>query len=349
MSILRYLLVKAGLSEGRRDGRFPVRGLVAFFGTDRDQKWAKVKDISATGIYLLSKDRLPPGTAVQLILQKRSLLERDAQPRVQLRAWCVRVDEDGMGLTFVNEPANAGAWSKSMGMAGKLLDASHPVKLFRATKAFAFLMRICPDAETKILPLLSEVNSERVECMIEIALQAEALLASRGAEPSPEVAPALILRVLEYGSKVNDEQLLPNWAGLLVSFCLQKGQEDAAIRFMALVSKLDRDHMAVLAVACARAALTGWQPGFVFSPPLHCPAEEISTITGIPNLTAVERDLNYLHQLGLLEKTAKPLGCAQLDLVNITPTALGLKLYFKCRGYADVPEAKVTSRLEMAS
>lgn len=349
MSILRYLLVQAGLSESRKDGRIPVRGLEVSYKNGRELKRAKVKDISATGVYLLTDDRLAPGTGLELTLHKRSMLERDSRPQVRLRARSVRLGEDGMGLTFVEDRVMAAEWSKSMAMAGKLLDASHPVRLFRATRAIAFLLRICPATETLFLNLIAEVNSERAERMIEIMLQAEEVMVARAAAPRSGVCSSLVFRVLEYGSKVVDEKLLPSWAGLLVSSCLDQAQDEAAMRFVVLTSKLDRDHMAVLAAACAKAACTGWQPGFVFSPPLQCSAQEISSIAGIPNLTAVERDLNHLNQLGLLEKTAKPLGCAQLELVNITPTPLGLKLYYKCCGYTDIPEANANSRLEMAS
>ena len=93
----------------------------------------------------------------------------------------------------------------------------------------------------------------------------------------------------------------------------------------------------------------GWQEGFVFSSPLDCPADEITAITGIRNPEAVERNVNHLHQLGLMEKTVRPLGCAQLDLVNLTPTSLGLKLYARCCGDSDLPETQQSSELEMAS
>jgi hypothetical protein len=346
MSMLRNLLVWAGLSERRKDGRIPAHGLGVSYGTGRELKRAKVKDISATGIYLLTNDRLLPGTAVELTLQKRSLLDRESRLRVCLRARCVRWGDDGMGLTFAEAPETASEWSRSMAIAGKLPDASHPVQLFRVTKAIAFLLHICPAAEAEVPSLIRALNSERTERVIELLLHAEEMLASRGAEPNSGISSSLVLRILEYGSKVIDQQLLPSWAGLLVSSLLADAQDDAAIRFVILASKLDADHMAILAAACTRATRMGWEPGFVFSLPLQCPAEELRSITGIRNLTAVERDLNHLHQLGLMERTVRELGCAALEQVNMTPTVQGLKLYFKCCGYSDIPEAVESTPLE---
>ena len=349
ISFLAYLMVKAGLSERRKDGRFPSRGLEVSYWTGGKRKWAKVKDISATGVYLLTDDRLIPGTALQLTLQKRSLLERDAAPQVRLRALCARLGADGMGLTFAHEPERAAEWSKSMAFAGKMVDASHPVKLFRATKAIAFLLRIRALSETQVTELMTGANSEKADRISEIALRAEELVTSRGVQPQAGLTPTLALRVLEYGSKAGDERLLQGWAGLLASFCLDLLQDDSLVRYVVLMSKLDGDHMSILKAACTRAMRADWGTGFEVSATLLCPAEELLMTAGVPNLPSLERDLNYLHQYGLMGKTLKPPGCAELDQVNITPTSLGLKLYARCCGYTDPAEMREAAPLQLAS
>lgn len=349
MSILRNLLVKAGLSERRNDERLTAHGLEVSYWTGLEQKRVKVRDISATGLFLLTGDRWLPGTVVQLMMRKRGLLDKDSRPQVRLRARCVRVSDDGVGLTFVEDPARAAEWSRSMAIAAEVLAASHPIRLFRATKALAFLFRVSPAAEAQVLQLMKEISAERAEHMVAIVLQAEEMVVSRTASPRSGVSPTLVLRILEYGSRTSEERMQQCWAGLLASSCIEGTQDDASGRFVFLLSKLDRDHIAVLTAAGARAMRAGWQEGFVFSSPLDCPADEITAITGIRNPEAVERNVNHLHQLGLMEKTVRPLGCAQLDLVNLTPTSLGLKLYARCCGDSDLPETQQSSELEMAS
>ncbi|HEV2133245.1 MAG TPA: PilZ domain-containing protein [Terracidiphilus sp.] len=348
MSILRNLLLKAGLSERRKDGRLPAHGLEVSYWTGLEQKRVKVKDISATGIFLLTEDRWVPGAVVQLTMQKRGVLDRDSRLQVRLRARCVRLGDDGVGLTFVEEPARSAEWSRSMANAANLLAANHPIRLFRATKALAFLFRISPCAEAQILQFIGEISVERAEHVIEVALQAEELETAR--KPMPvDISPILLLRILDFGSRSSDARTQQCWAGILASSCLAETPDDATGRFVLMLSKLDRDHIGILTAACTRAMNSGWQEGFVFSSVLYCNLHEISTITGIRNPVAIERNLNHLHQLGLLEKTIRPLGCAELDEVNITPTSFGLQLYARCCGDSEMPQALERPALELAS
>jgi hypothetical protein len=349
MSIFRKLLVKAGLLENRKDDRLPARGLDVSYWTGLEQKRAKIKDISATGVYLFTPDRWPPGTIVQLTMQKRGLLDRETRPQVRLRARCVRLGDDGAGFSFVDEPARAAEWSKSMVIASKVLAAHHPVRLFRATKAIAVLLRISPPAEAQLLQLITEISGERTENLIEIVLQAEELVASRASTLRSDISPSLMLRILDFGSKSSDARMQQCWAGLLASSCFEGTQDDVTGRFVVMLSKLDRDHIAILTDACTRAMRVGWQNGFVFSSELYCPLEEITAVTGMRNPVVVERNLNHLHQLGLMEKTVRPLGCAELDQVNMTPTSFGLKLYARCCGDNEPPETLQRTTLEMAS
>jgi PilZ domain len=348
MSILSGVLAKVGLAERRKNGRFAARGLEVIYRTGVRQKRAKIKDISATGFYVFTEDRWSLGTPVQLTLQKRGLLEKGSHDQVGLCAWCVRVGDDGVGMTFVEEPAEAVKWSKYMAIAAELLPNSHPVRLFRATKAMFFLSHSSPSAESEILQLITSQGRERAERAIEIAIRAEDMLAFRGPRSSLGVAPNLVLRILEEGSKTYEERTRQCWAGLFASSCLQEVQ-DSTQRFVTLLSKLDPDHVAIIAAAYTKAMRAGWQPGCVFSSTFYCSADEIRKISGIRNLVAIGNNLDHLHHLGLLEKTDKPLGCAQLDQVNITPTSLGLSLYFECSGHTELAEVVHSSALEMAS
>ena len=348
MSFLQNVLVKAGLAERRKDGRVLSRGLDVCYWTGFEEKRVRVKDISATGLFLLTGDRWVPGTVVQLTLQKRGLLDRDSGLKVRLHARCVRIAEEGVGLTLVEDPATAEIWARSMAVAGGLHPGSHPVRLFRAAKAIAFLLRISPAVESPFVAFFASLCCDRAERVLEIVLQAEELLTCASCQESPAMAPHLLLRMLEDGSKAEDEQVRRGWAGLLASAGFAEAQESTLL-FAALLSKLDRDHVAILSAACTYALRAGWGPGFVFSSAFYCSAEEIRKITGVRNLVTIEGNLNHLHHLGLLEKTVRPLACAPLEQVNITPTGLGLKLYVRMGGRIELPDALDSSALEMAS
>ncbi len=348
MSLIRNVLAKVGLSDRRKNARVLAHGLDVSYWTGLEQKQVKIKDISTTGLYMLTSDRWLPGAPVQLILEKRGVFEKESQPQVRLRARCARLGDDGVGLTFIEEPARASEWSKSMDIAAELFADSHPVRLFRAAKAFFFLLRVCPSAEVQVLQLIAGLNCEKAERTIDICVQAEELLTARPPRTDSGLLPNLVLRILEDGSKASEKEVQQCWAGLLASSCLHEMQ-DSSLRLAALLSKLDRDHVAILSAACVRAIRGGWRAGSEFASVLYCSADEIRKIAGIRNLVAIERNLNHLHHLGLLGKTERPMGCAQLDEVNITPTSLGLKLYVRCGGQMDISPAVECSSLEMAS
>lgn len=349
MSFVRNVLVKAGLSERRKDGRLPAHGLDVSYWTGLEQKHAKIKDISATGVYLLTDDRWVPGTIVPLTLQKRGFLEKDSRPQVRLRARCVRLGDDGAGLTFVEEPARAAEWSRSMASAAELPAASHPVRLFRAAKALAFLFRISPSAELQVSRFIAEISAERAEHLIEVVLQAEELGACRSCSPRSDLSPILLMSILDFGSRISDARAQKCWAGVLASSCVEGTQDEVTGRFVVILSRMDSDHIGILTAACTRAMNAGWRDGSVFSSDFYCGLDEISRITGVRNPVAIERNLNHLHQLGLLDKTVRPLGCAELDQVNMTPTRFGLQVYARCCGESELPQMRERPAMEMAS
>lgn len=350
MSFIANVLVKCGLAERRKDGRFAARSLEISYRAGSEQKRVKARDISTTGIYIFTQERWPPGTAVELTLQKRSLLGGDARPKVRLRTRCARLDDHGAGLTFVENPACADLWSNAMARAAEIAAESDPVRLFRTARALNFLLRVCPLAENAVARrMVEEFSAERVDRTVEFVLAAEELLAPQSCAISPVIAPAQLQRILEDGSKAAEAETQQLWAGLLAASCRDAQQTESASRFAALLSKLDSTHALILSAACSRAMRAGWKSGFVLRHDVYCTADEIRRITRLKDLVAIERHLHHLHFLGLIGETARPLGCAPLEQVNLTPTPLGLRFYFYCQTQTALPEALECTGLEMAS
>ena len=192
-------------------------------------------------------------------------------------------------------------------------------------------------------------SAERVDRTVEFVLAAEDLLTPRSCAPSPVIAPALLQRIVEDGSRAAEAETQQLWAGLLTASCRDAEQAESASSIAALLSKLDSTHALILGAACSRAMRAGWKSGFLLSHDLYCTADEIRRITRLKNLVAIERHLHHLHFLGLIGETPRPLGCAQLEHVNITPTPLGLRFYSYCRAQTDLPQALECTELEMAS
>jgi hypothetical protein len=101
MAFFQSLLGKIFSRERRRANRKSSPQLAAFFWTGAAPVEHGIRDISSTGLFLITEERWYPGTVVMMTLQKRSepLDSPDRSIAVQTRA--VRWGEDGVGLQFV--------------------------------------------------------------------------------------------------------------------------------------------------------------------------------------------------------------------------------------------------------
>lgn len=337
----------------------PAPDLDVSYGTGRDRKNARIKDISATGLYLLTEERLQPGTKMDLMLQRCSLSkdqglleEAEDEPRanVHLRGEAVRVGEDGVGVAFSEGKPEAASWTNLMSVVAKLTGETDQVRLFRMTKALGFVVRVSPAAESDmVLIITNRMSLERASRAIEIALDAEEITAAHQGAIRSDVPANLVLRILEDGSKVDEELTRRMWAELLASSCYEGSKDDVNRHYAALLSKVDAVQMRIVEASCRLAMRAGWEPGFKFHQDLHCTADEIKKITRIQNLMGIERDLHHLFELGLLEQTDRPILCQQVERVNMAPTFLALRLYARCKGQPEPSESLEGSKLQWAS
>src|SRR5579862_1100661 len=60
-----------------------------------------VRDISPTGVYIITEERWHPGTLVTLTLQREGALETSSERRIDVQAKVARRGKDGVGLQFV--------------------------------------------------------------------------------------------------------------------------------------------------------------------------------------------------------------------------------------------------------
>jgi len=85
--------------DPRRAAREPLPGMVAYFFTGGTPKEQPVRDMSNTGIYILTEERWFKGTIVQLTLTDRT--DRTAERSITLNARAVRQGTDGVALEFI--------------------------------------------------------------------------------------------------------------------------------------------------------------------------------------------------------------------------------------------------------
>jgi hypothetical protein len=88
-------------ADKRKSPRKPAPGLFAFFWTGGPPLAHSIRDISATGLYVVSEERWYPGTLVRMTLATAESGEQSETNSVTVLARAVRDGNDGVGLEFV--------------------------------------------------------------------------------------------------------------------------------------------------------------------------------------------------------------------------------------------------------
>ena len=110
--------------ERRKAERRAVPGMVAYYWDGGSPTLHPIREISLTGMYLLTEERWYLGTVVRMRLQQLETPEEDPDRSITVHARAVRWGEDGVGMAFLPQgqnpyhnghgPRNSGTDSKSM-------------------------------------------------------------------------------------------------------------------------------------------------------------------------------------------------------------------------------------------
>ena len=87
--------------DTRRAPRERAPGLAAYYWNGAAPKAHSVRDISATGLYVVTEERWYPGTLILMTLQKTQAGEEIAERSISVLSRAVRWGNDGVGLQFV--------------------------------------------------------------------------------------------------------------------------------------------------------------------------------------------------------------------------------------------------------
>jgi len=103
MSFLDNVLRKIKLSDNRKAPRLDSPTLVAYYWDGATPTAHEIQNISYDGFYMLTDDRLRPGTVVTMTLQRSSdtNVESSSQPHLTVMSIVVREGPDGIGFAFV--------------------------------------------------------------------------------------------------------------------------------------------------------------------------------------------------------------------------------------------------------
>jgi hypothetical protein len=326
---------RSSLPHRERAERRPVPELSAYHWSGAGLRQEGVKNISSSGLYLLTQERWLPGESVSLTLQRKGPPETVSVRRITLKTVAARWGEDGVALSFVlPRDLEVRLWDSPLRCASEHTEPEDILREFRIAEAISFLNHICPATSDEVRILLREgLSNYRVASAVEIAFKAQEMLGTSPEASKLRVHPKALLHILEDGSWSEAEWIQELWAGLLATSCTADGKDESGLMYCNLLSQLTAVHLRIFVAACTRSKKIMAGMGRLASRPLSCSIEEIMKITGSRDLLRIERDLEHLTELGLLERREKAAFYLTIDSENITPTPLGLQLYARCHGH----------------
>jgi hypothetical protein len=317
-----------------RPERREVSGLEAIHWTGSSPGLDIVKNISSTGMYMVTRERWPEGEINPIRLVYPELADDSAEKQVTIETKTVRWGEDGMGLTFVlPECMDLWLWN-----ADDRVEPADILTEFRLSRALAFLRRICPSATQELKLLFREsLGNMRVPNAVAIAHRAEIMLAAESNFDHMHAPASVVLRVVKEGSWAEDTSTQHLWAGILVTACTLTGDDEANLPYIDLLAEMATVDTRLYVEACSKAPKVFATNGAVSANPFMCTADEMIHLTGTKDLSKIDRNILQLSILGLLEPREKAKYFSFAQTANLTPTALGLELYARCQGHRGAP------------
>ena len=309
--------------------------LAAFHWDGPTLRQSTVINISGSGAYVLTKEPWRPGELLSLTLQRSGVLESSPQRRFTVQAKAVRRDRNGVGVAFLMpRGSDVRLWQSALHADLPQTEPEDVVREFRIASAIAFIHRISPAATRQAELLLREgLSNFRLESAVEIALHTEELLGVEGNGNQIFANPAVVLRVLDDGSWAETEWIQHYWSGLLATSCTQSQGGNPDLTFVSLLSQLTTIQARLFTASCTRSNKFVRTDHQVAAHPLICAAEELIQIAGTHDLVHVDRDVQHLIELGLVERCAKWKFFSLIDKADITPTTTALKLFARCKGW----------------
>ena len=91
----------------RKASREPLPGLAAYYWTGASPKAHTIRDISSTGLYVVTEERWYPGTLILMTLQETDNGEQGFESSIAVHSRAVRWGNDGVGLQFIPQDVPA--------------------------------------------------------------------------------------------------------------------------------------------------------------------------------------------------------------------------------------------------
>jgi hypothetical protein len=326
---------KLGHPEKPRAERRIPSGLLALQTGNPASQPSIIKNISSSGLYLLTKERWPLDELIPLTIEQQDLPGNRADERIQMQVRVARHGEDGMGLAFLlPDGLDRELWEVLIRNAVLLTepkDISHTLRLMRTA---LFLYRLChAEAHAALEVIGSELVEPRPTIAMQIAFETEKLLASEPDAGKMRAHPQIVADILKYGSSAEDDLVKQLWINIFAASC-HVNEIDASNRATVDVLVSVRPmHALILLAACKKVKeRVPETPETVAAPAPRViyTKDEITRLTGINNPVRLGGEVSALFSAGLIEETFVYSNYISNGTLDLTPTRKGLELYERC-------------------
>jgi hypothetical protein len=330
---LKRKLQNLGYPERQRAERLPAPTLAAHCDTELNHLDAGVKDISSTGLYLVTEKRLTTGEIVHLTLEAKGAGVNHKELEITVEARVARVGQDGVGLTFVLPAGlDTNLWSVLVRNTVILTQASEIAHMFRTLRAILFLCRLCQSgAEEAILLIGGQLDPGRTECVFEIMFAAEKLLATQPNADKLRADPKLIAHILREGSWAHSLQQKQLWIGLFANSCALEGWNDANMTLADMLINITPIQAVIFIEGCTRALRSMPKTDAAPSGRIILSPRELSELTQMYDMTRLATDVAYLYNLGVVDRLFDFTSYVETENFDITPSGVGIDLFRRCR------------------
>jgi hypothetical protein len=331
---------KLGHPEKARAERRIPSGLIAWQTNTPAPHPSIIRNISSTGLYLLTEERWPVDELVPLTIEMKDLPENRAEDRIPIQARVARHGEDGIGLAFVLPAGlDRDLWEVLVRNAVVLTDPkdlSHTLRLIRTA---LFLYRLCHEEAHAALQLIgSELVEPRPTIAMQIAFATEKLLASEPDADKMRAHSQIVADILKYGSSAEDDLTRQLWINLFVGSCQVNNIDESNRPFVDLLVSVRPIQGLILLAAFKKATERRPKPGDVSlapgdssSPRIIYSKQEMIRLTGINNPVRLGGEVSSLFSTGLIEEPFVFTLYVTTESLDLTPTRLALDLYERCK------------------
>ena len=218
------------------------------------------------------------------------------------------------------------------------------------TKTFegieGFLKLVCAPALEEVgLLLKDQVRHWRLNNVLNILSKAQDKLEFKDEKLQIKAHPRVALSIIDNGSLNDDDEVQELWAGLFVSSCTSDGQDDENLIFVDLLKQLTNIEARILKYSCELARKIHYPNDLLLSEEIQVGCNQLFELTGIKNVHRIDRELDHLRAINLIEDDSGFDADDETLTANIQPTALALSLYVRTQGFNDAPSKFWTTNI----